>query len=290
MYIAPNGVRQRYDKNPRIPLWVMGMSSGWKERTSRYGVFEGTGANTIMEQMAGHTRFTVKCKQNAGDGIKDLKLALQRDYLDSPDDFMNVEITGYVEILTTETGSKPVVFYGPTGRHPAIQPDQAIPEGCSGACYKVNLRFMNGRIGFAKENYHNVYSTLPDVVPSPADQAIVKACYKMGKRVGFKWANFRYRDAQGKWVRRLEIWLDVGGAITYSEAPKNQWKLIAIKEDDGSFPWGQNMSGCGCPSNTQIISWGAPWVTYRTDNNDLKLSLCTVQEIIPPISDIGTVV
>ena len=52
MYTGPNGVQQRYDNDPRIPLWVMGMSPGWKERTSRHGVFEGTDANTIMEQTA----------------------------------------------------------------------------------------------------------------------------------------------------------------------------------------------------------------------------------------------
>ncbi len=105
------------------------------------------------------------------------------------------------------------------------------------------------------KNYHNVYSTLPDIVPSTADQEIVKACDKTGKRVGFKWINFRYRDSQGEWVRRLEIWLDVGGAITFSEAPRNQWKLMAVKEDDGSFAWGQNTSGCGCPSDTYTLGY-----------------------------------
>ena len=107
-----------------------------------------------------------------------------------------------------------------------------------------------------------------------------------GKKIGIKWVNF-LMDKGGRKVRRLELWHDVGGVK--QGKPANKWKLVfLVEDDDHEKKWGkkrregENMKLCGCPSDTQVISWGAPGVTYRTDNTGWKLSFATVAEITPP--------
>ncbi len=290
-FIAENGVLQIYENNARIPIWVMGLGN-WKERRLRGGHHDGEdfgeGVNTISRDK-NQVRYNVLCKPGAGEGREeDNQKKLDRGWSDSPDDFVNIEQTGYIDVVElTETEKwQPVTWYGPSGRHTGdMKCDETSDKrGCWGSSYKGSLHPVNGKNRMAKENFHNCYSygdwNWENIHGDVQD--VVKQMYKQNKRVGFKWVNCKVGNK-----RRLEIWVDVGGAIGYNEQPKNEWQLIRVQEDDSNF--GKLMDKCGCDNQQQAILWGGPYVTYRWDGEGgrnkvtiAQLSLATVQEINPP--------
>ncbi|MDR4492409.1 MAG: hypothetical protein R2685_16190 [Candidatus Nitrosocosmicus sp.] len=252
--------------------------NNWQQRVqrggSRHGSSTGSGVNTICEEKD-QVRLNVKCKPDSGEGSGDHKKNMTRGWSDSPDDFVNIEQTGYVDVthLTSDHKDQDITFYGPSGRHSG----SGGSEGCKGSCYKGSLHAKDGTNRMGKENWHVKYTygkwdwnDGPDGV-----KEIVKQMNGQNKRVGLKWINFKVGN-----YRRLEIWVDVGGAISYNEQPKNEWKLIMVHEDHSDF--GEEMDECGCDNKQQAILWGAPDCTYRWDGTTAKLSLATVQEINPP--------
>jgi hypothetical protein len=285
-FLSPNGILQIYETNPRIAPWVMGFDN-WSSRIFKWGTNSGTGKNTVVDSgTQSQTRFSVRCKvEPTGDGTQDLGLALERGYLDTSADFVNVEVTGYydaVKMLQSQPYTDKVTYYGPSGRHPSTA---GPPTGCTGATYKADSSFGKGQIRFNKEVFHDHYVHDSWQPQDSTTSAIIKSGFKQNKRVGFKYVNFLYqRPTDQKIVRRIEIWLDVGGAISYTSTPKNQWKLLSVRTDEGD--WGERMTECKCPSNTQVISWGGPHVTYRADYYQLKLSLASVYEIKAPIQTV----
>lgn len=283
--LAENGVLQIYDIDTRVPPWTLGFGD-WAGRVFKWGTNSGTGKNTVVSSSASAIRFSIKCKPTAGDGTTDLGLAAQRGYLDSSADWKSVELTGYIDIpKVVDSGSyKRVTLYGPSGRHPAASwPDTAV---CTGNTYKGNFRFGDGTVRFDKENYHNSYTQDSYIHPSDAVKTIIKAALTQGKRVGYKFVNQLLQDGR----RLIELWVDIGGAISYTESPKNKWLLVANKVDNNN--WGKDMTNCKAPRDQQTIHWGGPHVTVRTDGNEIKMSLATVREIKPRATtySVGTVI
>lgn len=274
---SQNGVLQIYKNNPRIPTWIMGFGE-WQQRVQRGGDGNGNstgdGVNTICREI-GQVRFNIKCKPNSGEGSGNHKVNLERGWSDSPDDFVNIEQTGYVDVtdLSNEGDNQDVTWYGPSGRHTGSGGSQ----GCKGSSYKGSLHAMNGKNRMGKENWHVNMSYGEWDWENGLDglRDIIKQMNGQNKRVGFKWVNFKVGD-----YRRLEIWLDVGGAIGYNEQPKNEWQLIRVHEDHSDF--GKDIDDCGCDNEQQAILWGGPNCTYRWDDTTAKLSLASVQEINSP--------
>ena len=101
-----NNVLQIYENNPRIPIWIMGFGQ-WLSRVSRGGDSDGdvtgTGSDTVVKER-GQGPYNIKCKPNAGEGSGDHKKNLQRGWSDSPDDFVNIEQTGFIDV--TELASQ----------------------------------------------------------------------------------------------------------------------------------------------------------------------------------------
>lgn len=279
--LPPSGVLQIYQNNPRIPIWVLGFDN-WKVRATDTNNVSGTGRDAIYKK-SGQVRFSVKCKQGAGDGSNNHKLNLQRGYSDSPDDFVNIEQTGYIDItnLASSSSDQDVTWYGPTGRHT----DNGGANKCMGSTYKGSLHAKEGKNRMAKENWHVNMTFLPWQDGPAGVKNIIKQMNEQSKRVGFKWVNYRVGN-----YRRREIWVDIGGAIGYNENPKNKWQLVRLHEDRSDF--GDDIKDCGCDNDKQAILWGAPSCTYRWDNQTGKLSLATVQEIYPPTTfyNVGDIV
>jgi hypothetical protein len=158
-----------------------------------------------------------------------------------------------------------------------MEEDDETDIGCMGSCYKGSLHAKTGKNRMAKENWHVNYSYIDwENGPSGVTET-TKQMNGQNKRVGFKWVNYRIDDK-----RRLEVWVDIGGAISYSESPKNKWQLVRIFEDSSNF--GKSMNRCNCSNSKQAILWGGPSCTFRWDKQTAKLSLATVQEIRPPIT------
>lgn len=129
----------------------------------------------------------------------------------------------------------------------------------------------------------------------------VDSSFKGLKKMGVKHVNFIF-ERNGKLGRRIEGWIALKGIDTNTNEPKNKWKLIRVEEDHPDLldnqgdprHWGDRMRLCNCATDSQIILWAAPLVTYRWDFSRIALSHSTVQEINPPTDgnfhQVGTVI
>jgi hypothetical protein len=173
------------------------------------------------------------------------KIALA-GYMQSPNDWKNVEITGYVKLNSGSNDN--FVWYARGGRHTGF----GSPEGCEGVAYKGGL-FYSGATRWEKEQYHSGGYVFGE----------------FGKNIGpikGKWVGFKvimYNVVQDhKTVVKLELWVDKNN--------NNNWIKAAEKTDKGG--WGNSGRECGGKAD-QIITWGGPIAAFRWDgatNVDIK--------------------
>ena len=173
------------------------------------------------------------------------KIALA-GYMQSPNDWKNVEITGYVKLNSGNNDN--FVWYARGGRHTGF----GSPEGCEGVAYKGGL-FYSGATRWEKEQYHSGGYVFGE----------------FGKNIGpikGKWVGFKvimYNVVQDhKTVVKLELWVDKNN--------NNNWIKAAEKTDEGG--WGNSGRECGGKAD-QIITWGGPIAAFRWDgatNVDIK--------------------
>jgi hypothetical protein len=171
-------------------------------------------------------------------------------------------------------------MHGPTGHHTG-----SGTTGCMGSCYHMEVHASNGQNRVGKENYHVNYSYISWQAGPAGAADVIRQTNGQGRRVGIKFVGFNVGQS-----RRLETWIDVGGGINYSQTPVNRWQLIRVQMDNSD--WGCCQDLCRVAARQAII-WGNPLVTYRWDNMTGRLSLATVQEIVPPTTgfyNVGAIV
>ena len=190
---------------------------------------------------------------------KDHSVLRSRGYMQAPNDWKNVEITGYVKLNASSTSTENFAWYARGGKHTS----DGWPDGCEGSAYKGDL-FYNGQGRFAKEQWHVSYVYTNE--RSYTSYGSIKARW-----VGFKTVMYNTVDSTGKTVVRLENWLDEGA--------NNTWKLVETRIDSGG--WGSADGEChGAPD--QIITWGGPIATFRWDGaTDVDFKWLSVREIQP---------
>ena len=180
----------------------------------------------------------------------------QKGYMQSTSDWKNFEITGYVKVISGQTGEN-FAWYGRGGRHTG----DGYPEGCEGSAYKGDL-YYDGRTRFAKEQWHVSY------VFSPHKQPMVSI---EDRWVGFKtmiWNTIQ----NGNTVVKMQIWLDKNN--------NNNWVKVDERIDSGG--WGNEGGECGGAS-AQKITWGGPIATFRWDGaTNVHIKNFSVREIQPP--------
>jgi hypothetical protein len=302
-YLAENNVLQLYgNNNTNQSIWVMGFSN-WKDFfTKDGGEIAGDGANTTVtaqdQVRMNVTSIPVSEIKEAGNGnflkglekaTKDLALALETGHLYSQKDYRNVEVTGYVEVLheSSNEDNRGIVWYGPSGRHTGnMQDDESDTRGCWGSTYKTNYNTKENKIRIQKESWHVNYDMRDKIEAGDNFNGL--------KKRGVKHVNFIF-ERNGKLGRRIEGWIDLKGIDNNTNKPKNRWKLLTVEEDHPDLPdWGNRMQLCNCATDSQIILWAAPLVTYRWDFSRIELSHGTVQEINPPTDGnfhgVGTVI
>lgn len=77
----------------------------------------------------------------------DEKQLASKGYMQSPNDWKNVEMTGYIKLNAYSSSDDKFQWYNRGGRH-------IDPEPCKGTGYKGNL-FYSRQVLFAKEQWHN---------------------------------------------------------------------------------------------------------------------------------------
>ncbi len=160
-----------------------------------------------------------------------------RGFMGTPQDWRDVEITGYVK-LNEFSENDNFVWYTRGGKHTESDP-------CQGSSYKGNL-FYHGETQFAKEQWHVSYAKSPTIMATNRLD---------GKWVGFKFAMYNFVTSDGKSAVKLENWID-------TNADGKNWQKVYEGADAGK--WGR--AGTECKVNAdQVIRWGGPLATFRWD-------------------------
>ncbi|MGB8101355.1 MAG: hypothetical protein WCE96_06720, partial [Nitrososphaeraceae archaeon] len=176
----------------------------------------------------------------------------KKGYMESPNDWRNVEITGYVK-FNKGVNYDNFAWYARGGIH-------TNGKECEGTAYKGQL-YYSGKTRFAKEQWFVSY------VFSPYKQSMGSM---NGKWIGFKTAMYNV-EKNGHLAVKLEIWLD--------KSNDGKWEKVYDYIDDGG--WGNDGQECGGRPD-QIISWGGPLAAFRWDNaDDVDIKDFSVREILP---------
>ncbi|MGA9910816.1 MAG: hypothetical protein WBP84_11450 [Nitrososphaeraceae archaeon] len=208
-----------------------------KSTKVRMGVFTSSGYKPNLIQTLDHSKIASK------------------GYMQSPNDWRDVEITGYIK-LNSGSGDN-FAWYARGGRHTGF----GSPEGCEGVAYKGDLYF-DGQTRWTKEQWHTGGYVFSDYLKGTGS---IK-----GKWVGFKSIMYNI-DHSGKAGVKLEIWLD--------KENTNQWIKVNERVDTGG--WGNNGRECGGTPD-QIITWGGPIASFRWDSaSDVDIRDFSVREIAP---------
>lgn len=198
----------------------------------------------------------------------------RKGYMQDPNDWKNVEITGFVKVngMVDAKVDDGFSWYARGGKHTASRQ-------CEGTSYKGDL-FYSGKTRFAKEQWHNRgYSfTRKAVSTEPL----------LGRWIGLKFVVFNAainnRDHNSNMDRGqskghespvvvLQAWIN-------ENADKENW--IKAEEFIDAGGWGKEGCRCNAPRPDQLISWGGPIVTFRWDgSNDVDFRDLSVREIEP---------
>jgi hypothetical protein len=254
------GIRKIYPTRSGGELWLMNMNNptsdtrsdppsmtknsdgSWKVTSTkvRYGVFTSSGYDPSKITTLNHASLA------------------QKGYMQSSNDWKNFEMTGYVKVITGQSGEN-FAWYGRGGRHTG----DGYPEGCEGSAYKGDL-YYDGRTRFAKEQWHVSYVFSPHKQPMASIE---------DRWVGFKtiiWNTIQ----NGNTVVKMQMWLDKNN--------NNNWVKVDERVDSGG--WGDEGGECG-GAPAQRITWGGPIATFRWDGaTDVNIKNFSVREIQPPSS------
>jgi hypothetical protein len=179
----------------------------------------------------------------------------EKGYMQSSNDWKNVEVSGYVK-LNSGNDDSGFTWYGRGGQH-------TDSEECEGTAYHGQIRY-DGKSDFSKEQWHpGAYSfTEPLPVVDPIE----------GRWIGYKFVMYNF-EKNGEIGVKLENWID--------EKNNNTWVKVDEHIDEGG--WGDEGDKCG-GSPDQIISWGGPIVTFRWDGaKDVDIKHFSVREIQSPL-------
>jgi hypothetical protein len=189
-----------------------------------------------------------------------------KGYMQSPNDWRDVEITGYVKLnkqggdVRGASGSLlggHYTWYARGGKHIG----QGSPLGCEATSYHADWAY-DGKTRFAKEQWHVSYVFTPY---KPSTDSIA------GKWVGFKTIMYNIQQ-NGNTAAKIEIWVDANN--------NGNWVKVNEFVDSGGF--GKAGGECGGAPD-QIITWGGPIATYRWDNSpDVDVKNLSVREIQAP--------
>ena len=272
----PNGVRQLYpSRTGKAAPWTLGFGD-WQARLRPDGAsIAGSGKDTVLTN-SGQVRISVEAVDSSCEGEPDHGVALQRGYMCSPNDWYNVEFTGYIKLDTPagDSSDQDWTWYAGGGRHTG----DGWVDGCMGSAYKASYHYRDADVRYGKEQWHVKYHYKSwTSVPGGIDYTANRSLW-----LGMKYVKYEF-TRNGQRGIRLELWLDLDG-IDAAGNPRNNWQRVRVVEDhpDGGS-WGADAQECRAPRADQIMFWGGPWVTYRWDNTTSKLRLMSVREITPPI-------
>jgi hypothetical protein len=180
-----------------------------------------------------------------------------KEYMQSPNDWKNVEMTGYVKVVQNEPSDNHFTWYARGGHHTSSR-------GCEGTALQGQLN-IDGKTRFAKEQWQT-----GGYVFTPYKSSIVDSM--TGKWIGFKTVMYNFQE-DGKTVVMMQNWADKDN--------NGNWVKIYEHIDRGGL--GNQGGHCGAANPDEIITWGGPIATFRWDNfNAVDIKNLSIREIQPP--------
>jgi hypothetical protein len=240
--------------------WFMDMSDGQDPRSRPPPLTKNSdGSFKVRSDQVRWGVFTTS-GYNPEDVELDHGVLAERGYMQSPNDWRDVELTGYVKMNSGQSDEN-FAWYARGGRHTG----NGNPEGCEGSSIKADLGY-DGRVRFAKEQWHvsYVFTDHKRAMSSIED-----------RWVGFKGIMYNI-EQNGETALKMEIWVDKNEDGN-EDGP---WEKVDENIDAGG--WGDNGEECGGEPD-QIITWGGPIATFRWDGaSDVDIKNLSVREIQPP--------
>jgi hypothetical protein len=178
-----------------------------------------------------------------------------KGYMQAPNDWKNIELTGYVKINSASDSDFHFTWYGRGGHHSDIP--------CEGTAYKGSI-YKDGSSRFSKEQWHSGgYSFTPTT-------NVLKSSI-VGKWIGYKVMIYN-TVVDGKDAVKLENWVDINA--------NDVWTKIYGYTDSAGL--GGDGTECGGTPD-QLISWGGPIADFRWDGtSNIDVKNLSVREISPP--------
>ena len=252
------GIKKIYSTKPGGEEWFMNMQDPNNDPRSKPPSMSknSDGSWRVSSDQVRYGVYT-SAGYKPDDVVKDHGVIASRGYMQSPNDWKNVEMTGQVKFNSGDSGEN-WAWYARGGRHTG----SGNPDGCEGSSLKGDLRYTDGTVRWAKEQWHvsYVFSSWKNS-PASAD----------GKFVGFK-AMMYNTIIDGETAVKLELWVDPSN--------DNNWQKAYDFIDQGG--WGSDGEECNGEPD-QIISWGGPIASFRWDGaNSVDIKNLSVREIVPP--------
>ncbi|MGH9978065.1 MAG: discoidin domain-containing protein [Nitrososphaeraceae archaeon] len=252
------GIKKIYSTKPGGEEWFMNMQDPNNDPRSKPPSMSknSDGSWRVSSDQVRYGVYT-SAGYKPDDVEKDHGVIASRGYMQSPNDWKNVEMTGQVKFNSGDSGEN-WAWYARGGRHTG----SGNPDGCEGSSLKGDLRYTDGTVRWAKEQWHvsYVFSSWKNS-PASAD----------GKFVGFK-AMMYNTVIDGETAVKLELWVDPSN--------DNNWQKAYDFIDQGG--WGSDGGECNGEPD-QIISWGGPVASFRWDGaNSVDIKNLSVREIVPP--------
>jgi hypothetical protein len=249
------GIRELYPTKPGGEEWFVNMQNPRSDPRNNPPVItkNADGSFKVQQDQVRWGVFTSSLFHPNQIATYNQRQLATKGYMQSPDDWKNVEMTGYAKINNPGDSDTHFTWYARGGRHTSSQP-------CEGTSIKGDL-YNDGGTGFTKEQWHPGGYSFTDKVHAAG--SIV------GKWVGFKTVIYNFQE-NGKTVVREQNWIDKNN--------DNSWVKIFDFVDRGGI--GSQGIHCG-GSQDQIITWGGPIATFKWDrmpNVDIKnLSVREIQ-------------
>ena len=179
---------------------------------------------------------------------------------DSAHWWKNVEMTGYVKVVSATSSNPALDWYARGGLHTSQSP-------CEGIAYHAGLR-VDGTIYWQKEIWHTGGYT-------DFRSNITATHSLLGRWVGLKVIMFNINNDSAV---RLQTYLDVNAT--------NHWKKVADVVDNGSWYADAPIdlfysANCG-RSKDYIVTNAGPIATFRSDNMIWNFKDLSIREIQAP--------
>ena len=192
----------------------------------------------------------------------------KKGFMQSPNDWKNVEMTGYFKInsftKSEKNGAAHIELVARGGKNTDNKNlIKGLSEQCESTTYHSNT-YETRRVKFEKDLEHTQGYTTKDKEKTNAVQKQL-----LGRWIGIKAVFYNLPDNNSV---KLEQYID--------DKSDNNWHKVLSYTDDGH--WGGGTPNCG-GLDTQVITWGGPIAIFRWDNiDDMDIKDFSIREIQQP--------